>query len=536
MKTYDRILGSVGIASLAALALSFSTGAYAVAGKFQFVNGEVQVIDAAGKQRLAQKGGAIDEGETVSSTGNGFAQIRMEDGGFFAVRPDTQFKIDTFKYEGKEDGSEKGIFSLIKGSLRSVTGVVGKKHKDNYKINTATATIGIRGSGADVGHNNSIGTAVHTLFGGHSLTSGGRTIVTGPGQTALAPPGQEPRFVPDFPFNSGTGANGQNQGGNDQPAGGTPEKKAENTEGNNPPAPPTPEQKVIIPVKTSDGELNFTQPTIATSMPGSVGSGRAAVMFFDDDGNYVQHAFDTVGTWDMGEGYTVDFSSTINASGALTGWRRQYSNGSGNTSTQVASLGAAQLFVDGTDASLGVVWGRWGGGYTLAFSETYNGETWSDSYNPPGGLAFATGSHITTITELNALQANNMVGTYTLVPGSFPTLVNGVASGALTSGSAVVNFTSMHISSFQVAGSGGAFGTWSASGSGSIQSFMSEGIGLSGTSSVHGGIGGDAVGGFVGNQAQGLISTIGLSGGGSVLSGAAVMKGTLSAGSPPMRD
>lgn len=186
--------------------LPFSTAAYAIAGKFQFVNGEVVVIDATGKQRVAKKGEAIDVGETVSSMSNGFAQIKMEDGGYFAVRADTQFKVDTFKFEGKEDGSERGLFTLIKGSLRSVTGLVGRKHKDNYRIQTATATIGIRGSGADIGHDASVGTAVRTLFGGHSLTSNGKTVETRPGQTALAAPGQPPAIVPSFPFTTNTTA------------------------------------------------------------------------------------------------------------------------------------------------------------------------------------------------------------------------------------------------------------------------------------------------------------------------------------------
>jgi hypothetical protein len=38
------------------------------------------------------------------------------------------------------------LFSLLKGGLRSVTGLLGKRSPDAFKLNTATATIGIRGT------------------------------------------------------------------------------------------------------------------------------------------------------------------------------------------------------------------------------------------------------------------------------------------------------------------------------------------------------------------------------------------------------
>ena len=36
---------------------------------------------------------------------------------------------------------------MLKGSLRAITGIIGHKNKDTYKVTTSTATIGIRGTG-----------------------------------------------------------------------------------------------------------------------------------------------------------------------------------------------------------------------------------------------------------------------------------------------------------------------------------------------------------------------------------------------------
>lgn len=520
MNSFNRLIKPLFI--VAALFFSFSGSAFAVAGKFQFVNGEVQVINAAGAQHKVQKGDSINEGDTVAAAADGFAQIKMEDGGFFAVRPDTEFKVDTFQFNGKEDGSEKGVFSLIKGSLRSVTGLIGKKHRDNYKINTATATIGIRGSGADVGHSNSLGTAVRTLFGGHSLTSGGKTIETSPGQTAFAPPGGEPKIVPNFPFNTNNSGNGSNkQNGNST---GNNTSSNNNGSGNKNTGN---ESNVLIPVKDTEGN-NFTTnttadgSTIGSALVAAVGSGGSATGF---NGNSLYNEFNVVD----GE----SFSATTNSAGALTAWKsvHTYQDGAVYTDTYsyAIKLGTNPI-VDGTDSSLGVVWGRWAE-YVNTYEHKVNGVVDSSgSYPAVGGLSFITGSHITTVTELNALKMQNIYATYSLAQGDFHTLVNGVVSGKLDNASATINFGSSYnqISNFDVSGSGGVFGNWSAHGNGSIsngQVYINLSSNSSGSSTL-GPISGNVVGGFVGSQAQGLISTISVDSGSNHLGAAAYLKQT----------
>lgn len=118
----------------------------AVAGHVQFVHGVVQVTTPGGQVRTVQKGDALNEGDTLTSAAKASAQIRMQDGGFIAVRPDTRMKFDQFRFSGKEDGEEKSFFSLFKGGFRAVTGLIGRINKQNYKITTPAATIGIRGT------------------------------------------------------------------------------------------------------------------------------------------------------------------------------------------------------------------------------------------------------------------------------------------------------------------------------------------------------------------------------------------------------
>lgn len=104
-----------------------------------------KAISAVGKPRSLSRKSSVYQGDTII-TGQGFAQIRFADGGLTSLRPQSRFKIEKFHWAGKQDGTEKGIFALTKGGLRTITGKIGKINKQNYRMRTPVATIGIRGT------------------------------------------------------------------------------------------------------------------------------------------------------------------------------------------------------------------------------------------------------------------------------------------------------------------------------------------------------------------------------------------------------
>lgn len=120
--------------------------AQADAGKFQFVYGDVAVTHADGSRTVPKKGDRLDEGDVVATGAMAQTQLVMNDGGLIAMRPDSRMRIEVFRFTGKTDGSEQSVFGLLKGGFRAITGLIGRVNKDNYKIHTATATIGIRGT------------------------------------------------------------------------------------------------------------------------------------------------------------------------------------------------------------------------------------------------------------------------------------------------------------------------------------------------------------------------------------------------------
>ncbi len=96
--------------------------------------------------RILGKGEALHNNEVLNTGSSGFAVIKLEDGSRMTLRPDTTFKIvnvDT------TEGSENAFLSLIRGGFRAITGFISKKKPGAFRVSSAVATIGIRGTEFD---------------------------------------------------------------------------------------------------------------------------------------------------------------------------------------------------------------------------------------------------------------------------------------------------------------------------------------------------------------------------------------------------
>lgn len=140
---------------LAVLAADVNGARAAEAAKVDFVLGDVSAVQADGARRALARGESVSAGEMVD-TGGGRAQLRFTDGAMVSLQPQTQFRIDAYEFKGQADGSERSFFSLLKGALRTITGAIGKTDRKAYRLDTAVATIGIRGTEYAVAYGNSI--------------------------------------------------------------------------------------------------------------------------------------------------------------------------------------------------------------------------------------------------------------------------------------------------------------------------------------------------------------------------------------------
>jgi len=131
---------------LALISTAFAGQAGAAAGRVEFAVGPATVVGVDGRTRPAGRGTEVDTGDVVR-TNDGRVQMRMADGAFISLQPNTEFGIKDYKFEGRTDGSENALFSLVKGAMRTVTGLIGRVNRNKFLVTTPTATIGIRGTG-----------------------------------------------------------------------------------------------------------------------------------------------------------------------------------------------------------------------------------------------------------------------------------------------------------------------------------------------------------------------------------------------------
>jgi hypothetical protein len=114
------------------------------AGQFDLIVGEVQILTPDKSTRAAKRGDPVMEGDTLITGQDSEAFLTMSDTGFLVLRAKTRIQIASFKADGGDD--DQGVIRLLIGSLRSVTGWIGHFNRSSYKLQTATATIGIRGT------------------------------------------------------------------------------------------------------------------------------------------------------------------------------------------------------------------------------------------------------------------------------------------------------------------------------------------------------------------------------------------------------
>jgi hypothetical protein len=114
------------------------------------------VIDITSKVSMA---------DIVRTDVNGFVKIQFRDGSELTVNPGSNVTIDEYVYDPSTNGG-KLVMSVGVGVARFVS---GNMKKDNIKIKTPTATMGLRGTDIVI-RTDGIGSEIEVLAGGITLT------------------------------------------------------------------------------------------------------------------------------------------------------------------------------------------------------------------------------------------------------------------------------------------------------------------------------------------------------------------------------
>ena len=118
-------------------------------GTFDRVVGQVAVTTVSGASRAAGRGDSLAVGDIVTTQNNSEAGITASDGSRMTLRAGSRLEMTEYSFN-KTNNDGSFFIKLIKGGLRSVTGLIGKTQPRNQRVVTNTATIGIRGTDFEV--------------------------------------------------------------------------------------------------------------------------------------------------------------------------------------------------------------------------------------------------------------------------------------------------------------------------------------------------------------------------------------------------
>ena len=176
------IMGKLFAVILGVVSL-ISGSAFAAVGQLYDASGDVKTALGSQKAQAASKG-ALLENDMIVFTGDvSQAVLKFEDGQVIALQSNSSFRIDDYRYNPKEIEKSNMFFSMLKGGLRAITGLISSKHQAAFRLNTPNATIGIRGTDFMVVMSNQM--YGNVVSGSISMTNAAGTAVFSAGQAAM---------------------------------------------------------------------------------------------------------------------------------------------------------------------------------------------------------------------------------------------------------------------------------------------------------------------------------------------------------------
>lgn len=113
-------------------------------GTLKNVHGSVQVAKG-DTVRPAVPGGGVAAAERIVTGPQGSAVLFLRDGTQITIGPNSQVDITRFQFDATTQTGSLTVQVLL-GTIRMVTGLLGKLHPENVKVQTPSSTVSVRGT------------------------------------------------------------------------------------------------------------------------------------------------------------------------------------------------------------------------------------------------------------------------------------------------------------------------------------------------------------------------------------------------------
>lgn len=154
--------------------------AWAAQGYVYELSGNVTAAVGAGQPLNVGKGQNLVNNTTLATGPKSHAVLKFEDGTVVVLKENSSFQIQNYRYDAKLPAESNAAFSMLRGGLRMITGVISSRNREAFRVGTPLATIGIRGTEFLAELVNPL--IVQTISGVVSVSNVAGTVVVAAGQ------------------------------------------------------------------------------------------------------------------------------------------------------------------------------------------------------------------------------------------------------------------------------------------------------------------------------------------------------------------
>jgi len=108
--------------------------------------GNVTVAYGRHASRPAVKNEMVTSGMYIRTGNRSHAILKFEDGQVVSIQSNSTFQVREYTYNPQQVEKSNIVFSLFKGGMHFISGLIGQRNPKAFRLSTPMATIGIRGT------------------------------------------------------------------------------------------------------------------------------------------------------------------------------------------------------------------------------------------------------------------------------------------------------------------------------------------------------------------------------------------------------
>lgn len=114
------------------------------------LEGRAEAIDPLERRRRMLPGASLYPGDRIVTAPASHLVLAFRDDARLTLGPASELRIDDYRYDEEAPQEGRMLLSVVRGTLRALTGLIARADPRHVTVSTPTATLGIRGTGFDL--------------------------------------------------------------------------------------------------------------------------------------------------------------------------------------------------------------------------------------------------------------------------------------------------------------------------------------------------------------------------------------------------